>query len=194
MERRIFQVFRHLQRKKSHTGVRFSICNSRKLKDDRILSADHWGRKEGNSRILSPGRLLSNMIQFSSVAQSCLAICDAMNCSTPGLPVHHQLSELAQTHVHQVGDTIQPSHPLLSPSPPAFNLSQHQVFSSESVPYIRWPKYWNFSFSISPSNEYSGLIAFRIYWLESLQSKGLSRVFSNTIVQKHQFFSAQLSL
>ena len=78
-----------------------------------------------------------------------------MDCSTPGFPVHHQLLELTQTHVHWVGDAIQPSHPLSSPSPPAFNLFQHQVFSSESVLRIRWPKYWSFSVSISPSKEYS---------------------------------------
>ena len=97
-------------------------------------------------------------VQFNSIAQLCLTLCDPTDCSTPGLPVHHQLPELAQTHVHQVSDAIQQSYPLSSPSPPAFNLSQHQVFSKESVLHIRWPKYWSFSFSISLSNEYSGLI------------------------------------
>ena len=87
-----------------------------------------------------------------------------MDCSTPGFPVHHQLPELAQTHVHQVGDAIQPYHSLLSPSLPAFSLSQHQGFSIESVLQIRWPKYWNFNFSINPSNKYSGLISFMIDW------------------------------
>ena len=106
--------------------------------------------------------------RFSSVAQSCLTHCDSMDCSTPGLPVHHQLPELTQAHVHLVGDAIQPSHPLSSPSPPAFNLSQHQVFSNESAPHIRWPKYWSFSFSISPSNEHSGLISSRVDWLDLL--------------------------
>ena len=86
----------------------------------------------------------------------------------PGFPVHHQLLELAQSHVHRVGDAIQPSHPLSSPSPPAFSLSQHQGLSNESVLYIRWPKYWSFSFSISPSNEYSGLISFKMDWLDLL--------------------------
>ena len=81
-----------------------------------------------------------------------------MDCSTPGLPVHHRLPEFTQTHVHWVSDAIQQSHPLSSPSPPAFNLSQHQGLSNESVLHIRWPKYWSFSFSISPCNEYSGLI------------------------------------
>ena len=130
----------------------------------------------------------------SSVSQSCPTLCEPMDCSMPGFPVHHQLLELAQTHVHQVGDAIQPSHPLSSPSPPAFNLSQNRVFSNESALCIRWPKHWSFSFYISPSNEYLGLISFIIAGLISLQSKGLSRVFSNTTVQKHQFFGAQLSL
>ena len=91
-----------------------------------------------------------------------------MDCSMPGFPVHHQLPELAITHVHQVSDAIQPSHPLSSPSPPTFNLSQIRVFSNESVLWIRWPKYWSFSFSMSPSNEYPGLISFRMDWLDLL--------------------------
>ena len=98
-----------------------------------------------------------------------------MDYSTPGFPVHHQLPEFTQTHVHRVGDAIQPSHPLSSPSFPALNLSQHQglsnesalhisirVFSNESALHIRWPKYWSFNFNISPSNEYSGPISFRM--------------------------------
>ena len=119
--------------------------------------------------------------QFSSVAQSCLILCDPMDCSMPGLPVHQQLLELAQTHVHQVGDAIQPSHPLSSLSPPAFSLSQHQFFSSESVLHIRWPKYWKFSFSISPSNEYLRLISFRMYWLDLLAVQGTLR----SLLQHH---------
>ena len=100
--------------------------------------------------------------QFSSVAQSCPTLCDPMDWSTPGFPVHHQLPELTQSHVHGVSDAIQPSHPLLSPSPPAFNLFQHQglfqwVSSSQQV-----PKYWSINFSISPCNEYSELISFKI--------------------------------
>ena len=94
-----------------------------------------------------------------------------MNCSTPGLPVHHQLPEFTQTHVHEVGDAIQPSHPLLSPSPPAPISPSIRVFSNESTLRMRWPKYWNFSFSIIPSQEHRGLI--------SLQSKG-SQEFSPT--------------
>ena len=132
--------------------------------------------------------------QFSSVTQSCPTLCDPMNHSTPGLPVYYQLPEFTQTRVHRVSDAIQPSHPRWSPSPPAPNPSQHQVFSNESTLPMRWPKYWNFSFSIIPSKEIPGLISFRMDWLDLLlQSKGLSRVFSNTTVQKHQFFGAQPS-
>ena len=97
---------------------------------------------------------------------------DSMDCSTPGFTVHHQLLELTQTHVHQISDAIQPSHPLSSPCPPAFNLSQHRVFSNESVLHSRWPKYWSFSFSISFSNEYSGPISFRMDWLDLLAVQG----------------------
>ena len=108
--------------------------------------------------------------KFSSVTQLWLTLCDPMDCSMPGFPVHHQLPEPTQTH--WVGDAIQPSHPLLSPSPPAFNLSRIRIFSNESVLCIRWPKYWSFSFSISPSNEYSGLISFWIDWLDLLTVQG----------------------
>ena len=118
------------------------------------------------------GILFTRSNQFSSVTQLCPTLCDTMNCSTPGLPVHHQLPEPTQTHVHHVCDATQPSHPLLCPSPPAFNLSQHQVLSNESVLCIRRPKYWSFSFSISPSNEYSGLISFRIDRLDLLAVQG----------------------
>ena len=88
------------------------------------------------------------------------------------LPCPSPTPKLAQTHGHQVGDAIQPSHPLRFPSPPAFNLSQHQGLSSDSVLRIRWPKYWSFSFNISPSNEYSGLISFRIDWFDLLALQG----------------------
>ena len=95
-----------------------------------------------------------------------------MDYSMPGLPVHHQLPELTQTHIHQVSDAIQPSHPLSSPSPPAFNLSQHQGLFHESVLHIRRAKYWSFRVSISPSNKYSGLISFRMDWLDLLAVQG----------------------
>ena len=99
---------------------------------------------------------------------SCVRLCDPMDCSTPGLPVHQQFLELAQIHVHLVSDAIQPSHSLLSPSPPTFNLASIRVFSNESVFCMRWPNYWSFSFSISLSNDYSGLISFRMDWLDLL--------------------------
>ena len=138
-------------------------------------------------------------VQFSSVAQLCPALCDPMDCSTPGFPVHHELLELAQAHVHWVGDAIQPSHPLLSPSPPAFNLSEHQGLFQGSVLCIRWPKCWSFNFSIKPSNEYSGLISFRINWLDLLAVQGtlksLLQHYSSkaSILQNSAFFTVQLS-
>ena len=112
--------------------------------------------------------------QFSSVTHSCPTLCDPMDCITPVFPVHHQLPELTQTHGHWAGDAIQPSHPLLVPSPPVFNRSWYQIraSSSDSVLGIRWPKYWSFSFSISPSNEYSGLISFRMDSLTSFRMVG----------------------
>ena len=121
--------------------------------------------------------------QFSSVAQSCPILCNTMDCSTPGFPVYHQLPELAQTHVYRVSDAIQSSRPLSSPSPPAFNLSI-RVFFSESVLCIRWPKYWSFSFSISPPLEYSGLISFKIDWFDLLAFQGTLK----SLLQ-HQFKS-----
>ena len=116
--------------------------------------------------------LLYTSVQFSSVAQSCLTLCDPMNRSTPGLPVHHQLPEFTQTHVHQVSDTIQPSHPLSSPSLPAPNPSSIRVFSNESTLRMRWPKCWSFSFSLSPSNEQPGCSSFRMDWLDLLAVQG----------------------
>ena len=110
-------------------------------------------------------------VQFSSVAQSCLTLCYPLNLSTPGLPVHHQLLEFTQTQVHRVGDAIQPSHPLLSPSPPVPIPSSISVFSNESTLRMRWPKYWSFSFSIIPSQEIPGLI-FRMDWLDLLAVQG----------------------
>ena len=122
--------------------------------------------------ITSENAFTDTSVQFSSVAQLCQTLCDAMVCSTPGLPVHHQLPEFTQTYVHWVSDAIQPSHPLSSSSPPSFSLSQHQVFSNESLLPMRWPKYWSFGFSICPSNEYSGLISFRKDWLNVFAVQG----------------------
>ena len=140
-----------------------------------------------------------NIFQFSSVAQSCPTLCDPMNCSTPGLPVHHQLPEFTQTHVHQVRDAIQPSilcRPLLllSPIPPSI-----RVFSNESALRMRWPKYWSFSFSIIPSNEHPGLISFRVDWLDLLAVQGtLKSLFQHhsskaSILWRSAFFIVQLS-
>ena len=132
---------------------------------------------------------------MTSVSQSCPTLCDPMDCSTPGLPVHHQLPEFTQTHSIE---SVMPSSHLILCRPLLLSPSifpSIRVLSNDLVLHIRWPKYWSFSFSINPSNEYSGLISFRIRTgLISLQSKGLSRAFSNTTGQKHQFFSAQLSL
>ena len=113
----------------------------------------------------------SSSVQFSSVARLCLTLCDPIDCSMPAFPVHNQLPELAQTDVLWVGDAIQLSHPLLSPSP-AFSLTSIKVFCSKSVLHIRLPKYWSFSFSISPSSEYSALISFRIDWFDLLAVQG----------------------
>ena len=139
------------------------------------------------------------MHQFSSAAQLCPTLGDPMNCSMPGLPVHHQLLESTQTYVHWVGDAFQSSHLLSSPSPLALNLSQHQGLYNELVLCIRWPKYWSSSFSISPSNDYSGLISFRIDWFELLDVQGtlkspLNQHSSKTsILRRWTFLIVQLS-
>ena len=124
-------------------------------------------------------------------------LCDPMVCSTPGLPVHHCLLEFAQTHFHWIDDAIQPSNHLILCCPLLLLPSifpSIRVFSNESAPCTRWPTYWSFSFSTNPSNEYE--CWFHLGWTGwiSLQSKGLSKVFFNTTVQKHQFFGAQPSL
>ena len=137
---------------------------------------------------------LMGTVKFSSVAQSCPTLCDPMNRSTPGPPVHHQLQSPPKPMSVELmipSNHLIPCRTLLLlPS----ILPSIRVFSNESALNIRWPKYWSFSFSISPSNEHPGLVSFRMDWLISLQSKGLSRVFSIITVQKPQFFSAQLSL
>ena len=110
--------------------------------------------------------------QFSSAAKSCLTLCNPVNHSTPGLPVHHQLPDSTQTHVHRVGDAIQPSHPLSSHSLVPWIFPSIRVFSNESALCIRWPKYWSFSFNISPSNEHPGLISFMMDWVDFLTVQG----------------------
>ena len=137
-----------------------------------------------------------NFYQFSSVAQSCPTLCNPMDCSMPGLPVHHQLLELAQTHVHELvmPSNLCRSHLFLPSIFPSI-----RIFSNESVLHIRWPKYWSFSFSISPSNEYSGLISFRMDWLDLLAVQGiLKSLFQHhssraSILQCSAFFMVQLS-
>ena len=139
-----------------------------------------------------------SLVQFSSVPQSCLTLCDPMDFSTPGLPVHHQLPEFTQTHVHWVGHAIQASQPLSSPPPPTFYLSSMRVFSNESVLCIRWPKHWSFNFNISPSNEHSGLISFRMDWLDLLAVQGTLKSLLQhhsskaSIPQDSAFFIVQL--
>ena len=140
-----------------------------------------------------------DIAHFSSVAQSCPTVYDPMNCSTPDLPVHHQLRELTQTHVRQVSDAIQPCHPLsspylLPPIPPSI-----RVFSNESTLRVEWPQYWSFSFSIIPSKEIPGLISFRMDWLDLLAVQGtlkslLQHHSSKASILRHSdFFTVQLS-
>ena len=140
------------------------------------------------------------LVQFSSVQSiSPVWLCNPMDCSTPGLPVHHQLLEFTQTHVHWVHDAIQPSHPLSSPSPPAFNISQHQGLFIWVCSLNQWPKYWNSSFSINPSNEYWGLISFRMEWCDILAVQGTLKSLLQhhsskaSILQCSAFFIVQLS-
>ena len=122
-----------------------------------------------------------------------------MNRSTPGLLVHHQLPEFTQTHVHRVGDAIQPSYPLTSPSPPAPIFPSIRVSSNESALRMRWPKYWSFSFSISPSNEHPGLVSFRMDWLDLLAVQGALKSLlqhhrsKSSILRCSAFFIVQLS-
>ena len=141
---------------------------------------------------------LFSIIQFISVAQSCPTLWDPMVCSTPGFPVDHQLLEFAQIHVHQVGDAIQPSHPLSSPSPPPSILPGIRVFFNELALCIRWPKYWSFSFSISPCNDHPERISFRMDWLDLLAVQGtlkslLQHNSKASILRRSAFFTVQLS-
>ena len=129
-----------------------------------------------------------------SATQSCPTICDLMNCSTSVFLVHHHLLEFAQTHVHRVDDAIQPSHPLSSLLLLPSIFPSMRVFSSDSALCIRWPKYRSFSFSISPSKEYSGLISFRMDWLDLLAVQGTLKSLLHTTVRKHRFFGTQPSL
>ena len=134
-------------------------------------------------------------VQFNSVSQWCLTLCDSMDCSTPGLPPCPSPTPGAYSNsCPSSGDAIQPSHPLSPLLLPPSIFPNIRVFSNESVLCIRWPKYWSFSFNSSPSSEHSGLISFRTDWLDLFAVQGNSIVFFNTTVQKHQLFSTQLSL
>ena len=148
--------------------------------------------------LLLSSLILSSSSSCCSVPQLCPFLCDPMDCSTPALPVHHHLPELAQTHVHWVGDAMQPSHSLSSPSPPTFSLSWHHISNELALP-IRWPEYCTYSFSISPSNESSGLTSFRIDLFDLLAVRGTLK----SLLQHHSskasivwcsaFFMVQLS-
>ena len=137
-------------------------------------------------------------VQFSSVTQSC-ALCDTMDCSTPGFTVHHQLPEFTQTHVHWVGDAIQPSHPLSSPSPFTFNISQHQGLFKWVSSFHQVVQVLEFQLHISPSSEHPGLISFRMDWLDLLAVQGTPKSLLQhhsskaTVLQHSAFFTAQLS-
>ena len=170
-----------------HLGYKVSTCNLLML----------WESKLSLQNLLDFYSLQKSSVQFSSVIQSCLTLCNSMDCSTPGFPVHEQCPELRNLLKLLSIGLVMPSshlslcHPLLLP-PLIF--PSIRVFSNESVLPMRWSMYWSFSFSISPSNEYSGLISFRMDWLSLLAVQGtprLSWVFSNTTVQKQQLVSAQ---
>ena len=166
------------------------------LKENMKIRRRMKGIKEPNEPLyIKDCIMFKEHFQFSSVTQLCLILFNRMDCSTPGLPVHHQLQKFTQTHVHWIGDAIQPSHPLSSPSPPTFNLSQQQGL-------FKWVSSWHqvakvlgvsASASVLPMNIQD---CFPLEWTGwiSLQFKWLSRVFFNITVQKHQFFGAQFSL
>ena len=168
-------------------------------KEKRTVTAARLRSLNGGKRHIRPE---FNWYKCTSVQFSCSVVSNSLRprgLQHTGLPVHHQLPEFTQTHVHCVGDAIQPSHPLSSPSYPALNLSQHHGLFSESALHIRWPKYWSFSFNISPSSEYSGLISFRMDWFDLLALQGTLK----SLLQHHSskvsilwcsaFFIVQLS-
>ena len=152
-----------------------------------------------NLKMVNMVSLHTYSVQFSSVAQSCPTLCDPINCSTPGLPVHLELPEFTQIHVHWVSDAIQPSHPLSSPSPLPSIFPCIRVLFKESALCIRWPKDWSFSFNITPSNEHPGLISFRMDWLDLLAVQGTLKSLLQhhsskaSILWRSAFFIGQLS-
>ena len=159
-----------------------------------LLPAQVWHMTSAASQKPCQDFRTFNSVQFSSVAQLCQNLCDSMDCSTPGLPVHHQPPESTQTHVHWVGDAIQPSDPLSSPSPPAFNLFQNQGLCQgvSSLPLGDQNIVVSASASVLLMNIQGWFPLGWTGWI-SLLSKRLSRVFSSTRVGKHQFFGAQPS-
>ena len=157
-----------------------------------------WKNWKATCKKMKLEHFLTPSVQFSSVTQLCLTLCNLMDCSMSGLPIHHQQPELTQTHVHQVGDAIQhlilcrPLLLLLSIFPSI------RFFSNESTLHVRWPKYWSFSFSIIPSNEYSGLISFRMDWLDLLAIQRTLSLLQHhsskaSILRCSAFFIVQLS-
>ena len=180
--------------------IKSRICDWGKESQMKHIFKEWPSYKETNLMMCFPlSRPYPNLVQFSSVTQSCLTLCDPMNCSTPGLPVHHQLPEFTQTHVHRV---VMPSSHLilcrplllLPPIPPSIT-----VFSNEPTLRMRWPKYWSFSFSIIPSKEHPGLISFRMDWLDLPAVQGTLKSFLQhhsskaSILQCSAFFTVQLS-
>ena len=155
----------------------------------RVLSSTPERKMKCSSTHIWPTTHIHTSVQLTSVTQFCPTLWKPMDCSMPGLPVHHQLPELAQTHVHPVSDAIQPSLWSLSPLPSIF--PSIRVFSNESALCNRWPKFWSFSFNICPSNVYSGLISFRLDWLDLLAVQG-SQELSPT-AQFKSIFSSVLS-
>ena len=159
------------------------VC-ANSLDTEAPLTEDHLGL----IKLTGSHSIRFKIFMFSSVTQSCPTLCDPMNHSTPGLPVHHQLPKYTHTHVHWVNDAIQPSHPLSSPSPLAFNLSQHQGLQMSQLSASGGQSTGvSASTSVLPMNTQDWT---PLGWTGWIQSKGLSRVFFNTTVQKHQFFSA----
>ena len=177
------------------TCFSFLICKTRLIICDAFQSCEDDEKRPTWCLVF----VSISSVQFISVAQSCLTPCDPMNRSSPGLPVHHHLPEFTQTHVHRVRDAIQPSHPRSSPSPPAPIPPSIRVLSNESTLRMRWPKYWSFSFSIIPSKEISGLISFRMDWLDLLAVQGTLKSLLQhhsskaSILRRPAFCTVQLS-
>ena len=148
-----------------------------------------WTRAHARTHACTHTHTQLSKVRCCLVAESCLTLCNPVDCSLPGSSVHHQFLKLAETHVYRVGNATQPSRPLSSPPPPAFSLPNIKVFSSESVLHIRRPKYWSFSFSFSPSNEYSRLISFRIDWFDLLAVQGILK---SLLLQHHSLKASVL--